>query len=60
MCITLPRPKLFMATLLQDLDQKPVCVFQPQDLDHRCMLHFWTVVHSRYNLFGIAIILPEG
>ena len=26
--------------------QSEACVFQPQDLDHRCDLHFWIVVHS--------------
>ena len=24
------------------------CVFQPQDLEDLCVLHFWIVVHSRY------------
>ncbi|CAO2643094.1 hypothetical protein LEMLEM_LOCUS26503 [Lemmus lemmus] len=32
----------------QDPDQWHV-VFLPQDLDHRCVLHFWIVVHSSYN-----------
>ena len=50
-------PMLFIETMLQDLDQKCVlsygkiwiksCVFQPQDLYHRCNLHFWIVDHSR-------------
>ena len=34
-CTNLPGPKIFMATM-------------PQDLDHRCAPHFWVVVHSRY------------
>ena len=33
-CTTLPGPKLYMAS-------------RPQDLDHRCALHFWIVVRSR-------------
>ena len=43
---TLPEPKIFMAlrSLCQDPGQN--LVFQPQDLDHRCDLHFWIVVHS--------------
>ena len=40
-CTTLAGPKLFLATMSQDLDQKP------QDLDHRCARHLWIVVHSR-------------
>jgi hypothetical protein len=40
---TLPGPKHFMATM-------------PQDVDHRCALHFWFVVHSRCSQQpGIAI-----
>ena len=55
--VTLRGPKLFMATRSQDLDQKCMsshikiqaesCVVQPRDLDHRCALHIWIVVHSR-------------
>ena len=26
------------------------CVFQPQDLNHKCAHHFWIVVHSRVKL----------
>ena len=40
--ITMPVPKVFMATMPQE-----ACVFQPQDLDHTCVLYLWTVVHSR-------------
>jgi hypothetical protein len=32
-CTIMPGPKLFMATV-------------SQDLDHKCALHFWIVVHS--------------
>jgi hypothetical protein len=35
-CTTLQGPKLFMATM-------------PQDLDHKWALQFWIVVHSRYS-----------
>ena len=38
-CTTLPGPKIFMATM-------------PQDLDHRYALHFWIVVHSRCRQAG--------
>jgi hypothetical protein len=37
----MPELKLFMATILQDMDQKPV-PFQPQKLDHRYVPYFWT------------------
>lgn len=39
----------FMASMHQDLHVKvklAACVFLPQDLDHRCALCFWIVVHS--------------
>jgi hypothetical protein len=32
-------------------------VFQAQDLDHRCALHFWTVVHSRYSQVLISLMV---
>ena len=52
-CTILPGPNLFTSTMFQDLhfmtSGSEVCVFQPQDLHHRCPLHFWIVIHSRCN-----------
>jgi len=56
MFITRPRPKFFIATAPQDPDQKPVCVFQPQDLDYKCALHYYyssfQIKSTNYFLFN--------
>jgi hypothetical protein len=65
-CITLPGPKIFTATVAQDLHVKiwvRSLSLQPQNLYHRCALHFWIVVPLTswvLSLFYTSIHLPAS